>query len=239
MQLAARHLPWPENQVWVWVWRLAPHESNPAWTALLSPEERVRSARFVFENHRNGFITAHAGLRFVLGWLLGLPPEQVAFGVDAMGKPCLFGLGASPLFFNLSHSDDLAAVAVSPFFEVGIDIEHVRPIGFEVAEHFFSAGEVAALKALPLPHRTEAVFNIWTRKEAYLKALGLGLSVPLDSFDVSVGHPARLERVAGSPEEPRQWQLVHFVPANGFVGAVAARAQGWHLAIRTGLDNIQ
>jgi 4'-phosphopantetheinyl transferase len=239
MQLAGRHSPWLENQVRVWVWQLASHESNGVWTTLLSPEEHARTTQFVFDHHRNLFINAHAGLRCLLGWLLDLPPEQVALGTDTMGKPSLVGLGSPPLFFNLSHSHNHAAVAVSPFFEVGIDIEHIRPIGFEVAEHFFSAGEVAALKALPARRRAKAVFNVWTRKEAYLKALGLGLSVPLDSFDVSVEHPARLQRVAGLPEEPMQWQLAHFIPGNGFVGAVAARARNWHLAIGTGLDNVQ
>ena len=239
MQLEARHASWPENQVRVWVWQLASHASHDVWTALLSPEERTRATRFVFDHHRNLFVSAHAGLRCVLGELLGLPPEQVALGADAMGKPRLVGFDPLPLFFNLSHSHNYAAVAVSPCFEVGIDIEHIRPIGFEVAEHFFSAGEVAALKALPASRRTEAMFNIWTRKEAYLKALGLGLSVPLDSFDVSVEHPARLQRVAGLLEEPMHWQLAHFIPAKGFVGAVAARSQDWHLAICAWPDNIQ
>ena len=198
---------------------------------LLSDGERARAARFVFERDRRHFVAAHAGLRLVLGRLLGIDASAVALVKDGNGKPRL--AGKPPLFFNLSHSHGLAAVAVSGHFEVGLDIERLRPTDLSGVVSFFSQHERAALAALPPEAHASHAFIAWTRKEAFVKATGLGLTVPLDRFDVSIGpdQPARLLRIADAPEEAARWQLAHLVPADGYVGTVAARSLGWRIVL--------
>ena len=218
------------DEVRIWVWR-CPSMIQGACSDLLSDLERARAARFVFERDRIRFVSAHAGLRRVLGSLLGIEAAAVMFVEDAGGKP---RLARSPsVFFNLSHSHDVAAVAVSAGFEVGLDIERLRPADLSGAVSFFSASEQAALASLPREAHATSALVAWTRKEAFVKATGLGLAVPLDSFDVSVGpdEPARLLHVAGAPREAARWQLVHLAPTDGYVGTVAARSLGWRVVL--------
>jgi 4'-phosphopantetheinyl transferase len=176
---------------------------------------------------------AHAGLRLVLGGLLDIEASAIEFDEDGNGKPRLAGTGPPPLFFNLSHSHDLTAVAVSASFEVGLDIEMLRPADLSGVTSFFSTREQAVLLGLPHAIRTACTFAAWTRKEAFVKATGLGLAMPLDSFEVSLdpNEPARLLRVAGASEEAASWQLAHLVPARGYVGTVAARSRGWQVVL--------
>ncbi len=201
---------------------------HDAHVDLLSEGERVRAARFVFERDRRHFIAAHAGLRLVLGGLLGIEASAVALVEDGNGKPRL--AGTPPVFFNLSHSHGLAAVAVSGQFEVGLDIERLRPTDLSGVVSCFSAHERAALAGLPQEAHASHALIAWTRKEAFVKATGLGLTFPLDRFDVSIGpdQPARLLRIADAPEEAARWQMAHLVPDDGYVGTVAARSLGWH-----------
>lgn len=221
----------PVDEIQVWVWR-CPSTTRDAYSGLLSDVERARAARFVFERDRIRFVAAHAGLRLVLGALLDVEASAVTFVEDGHGKPRLAG---SPpvLFFNLSHSHDLAAVAVSAGFEVGLDIEMLRPADLSGVISFFSDDEQAALARVPPRQRPLCALAAWTRKEAFVKATGLGLTVPLDSFDVSIGpdEPARLLRVADAPQEAVNWQLVHLIPAEGYVGTVAARSLGWRVVL--------
>ena len=218
----------PADEVQVWVWRCSSIIPGSC-RDLLSDAERVRAARFAFERDRVRFIAAHAGLRLVLGGLLGIDADAIRFVEDENGKPRLAGDTRPPLFFNLSHSHELAAVAVSASFEVGLDIEMLRPADLAGVVSMFSQGEQAALRSLPASY----AFDVWTRKEAYMKAIGLGLTLPLDSFEVSVGPdaPVRLLKAAGAPEEAGCWQMVPLVPADGYVGAVAARSLGWHIVL--------
>ena len=219
------------DEVRIWVWR-CPSTANDAGRDLLSGPEQARAARFVFEQHRVQFISAHAGLRLVLGTLLDIGPSAVTLVEGTHGKPRL--AGSQPgLFFNLSHSHGVAAVAVSRDFEIGLDIEMLRPADLSGVVSFFSGGEQAALSRLPPAARTSCAFATWTRKEAFVKATGLGLTMPLDSFDVSLDpdEPPRLLRVADAPQEAANWQLAHFIPADGYVGTVAARALGWRIVL--------
>jgi 4'-phosphopantetheinyl transferase len=160
-------------------------------------------------------------LRRLLGGFLGLEPERVELRYGPHGKPCVEGLR-----FNLAHSHELALYAFSRGRELGVDLERIRPLrdAAAIAERYFSAEENAVLRSLPEIQRHEAFFRCWTRKEAYLKALGDGLARPLDSFDVTLapGEPARLLRVQGAPDEAARWSLLHLDPAPGFVGALAA-----------------
>lgn len=159
--------------------------------ALLSPEERGRAARFRFDRDRAHFSVCRGTLRRLLGEALSLAPERIEFSYGAHGKPETAGIN-----FNVSHSGGFALIAISKRRVVGVDIERMdRSFADDrIPERFFSPGEVLALRALPQGDQLEAFFRIWTRKEAYLKACGLGLSLALDSFDVSLGCSAAFLR---------------------------------------------
>lgn len=197
--------------------------------ALLSEQERARAARFHDRTAMVAFTAAHGWLRRVLGAYVNVPPEALRFGEGAHGKPQLaLASGGTPrVSFNLSHSGDLAIVAVAEQMAVGVDIEHVRPMPRQIAEDSFAPGEAAALANVAPAERDSAFMRLWTRKEAYLKATGTGLNTPLDAFEVSLDEPARLLRVRSDPAEAACWQIAHLEPAPGYCGAVAARGQGW------------
>jgi 4'-phosphopantetheinyl transferase len=193
---------------------------------VLSDAERERAGRFAFRRDARRFIVARARLRQLLAARSGVPAESVALTYGAHGKPALADPGNDRgLRFNLSHRDELAVFAFSFGREVGIDIEALRelPDADDLAARFFSPREHEAYQALDRGERTVGFFNCWTRKEAFVKALGEGLSHPLDSFDVSLtpGEPAELLRVAPTPPDGRRWRLQGFAPAPGYVAAVA------------------
>ena len=191
----------------------------------LSDEERGRASRFAFERDRRRFIVGRAWLRRLLASRLGLQPEAVEITYGPRGKPGLPPhLADSGLRFNVSHSEDLAVYAFSRGREIGIDVEAVRAIedADAIAERFFSAREISAYRALDPRDKPVGFFNCWTRKEAFIKAIGEGLSHPLDSFDVSLmpGEPARILRVDGVDGDRCGWHLESFSPVPGFVAAV-------------------
>ncbi|HYU89733.1 MAG TPA: 4'-phosphopantetheinyl transferase superfamily protein [Gemmatimonadales bacterium] len=197
-----------------------------ASASLLSAAERERARRFAFGRDARRFIVGRARLRQLLGARLGVRPESVQLVYGARGKPALANSGKNSLRFNLSHCDDLAVYALSSGREVGIDVEAMRPLpdADAIAARFFSRREHAAYRALDPCDQPRGFFQCWTRKEAFIKALGEGLSHPLDSFDVSLapGAPAELLRVEPVPRDDRGWRLASFSPAPGFVAAVAA-----------------
>ena len=137
------------------------------------------------------------------------------------------------LRFNLSHSQGLALYAVTRGREIGVDLECIRPISDaeQIAERFFSAHENAVFRTIPAHEKPKAFFNCWTRKEAYLKALGDGLARPLDEFDVSLapGEPAKLLRIEGAPQEASRWSLNRLEPGSGYVAALAVEGYGYQL----------
>jgi 4'-phosphopantetheinyl transferase len=203
------------------VWRIPLGISGSRLTqarACLASEELERASRFRFEVHRTRYIAAHAAVRRILSRFLGLPPEDVAFGTGPRGKPFVGGEGGAWLHFNLAHSGDLALCAAGRGREVGVDVEQIRPqvAAERIPERFFSPREVAALRALPIEQQQDAFFRIWTRKEAYIKATGDGLSVPLDSFDVSPGDPPLLL----TPNDSRAWWLASLDAPSGYVAAL-------------------
>jgi 4'-phosphopantetheinyl transferase len=198
-----------------------------ASASLLSTAERERARRFAFGHDARRFIVGRARLRQLLAARLGLRPESVELVCGARGKPALANPALhSNLRFNLSRCDDLAVYALSSGREVGIDVEAMRPLpdADAIAARFFSRREHAAYRALDPCDRPLGFFQCWTRKEAFIKALGDGLSRPLDSFDVSLapGAPAELLRVEPVTGDDRGWRLASFFPAPGFVAAVVA-----------------
>lgn len=201
---------------------------------LLSADELQRAARFHFPRDRRRFIVARGILRDILSRYLEVSPSALAFRYSTYGKPSLADVAAHErLRFNLSHAHEMALFAVTCGREVGIDIEYLhRTIAYEeIAEHFFSTCERASLRAIPAPVKSQAFFNCWTRKEAYIKARGEGLSLPLDQFDVSLvpGEPAALLATRGDPLDTLRWSLQALAPHPDYVAAVAVAAQDWHL----------
>jgi 4'-phosphopantetheinyl transferase len=201
----------------------------------LSADELQRAARFHFPRDRRRFTVARGVLRDILGRYLGVPPSELEFRYGAHGKPALAaGFDAVGVRFNISHSHEMALFAVTCGREIGVDIEYLgREIrGEEIAQHFFSAHECASLRALPAAAKHEAFFNCWTRKEAYIKAHGEGLSLPLDQFDVSLapGEPAALLATRNDPREVQRWSLQALTPGPGYVAALAVEGQGWQLS---------
>ncbi|HEV2150490.1 MAG TPA: 4'-phosphopantetheinyl transferase superfamily protein [Longimicrobiaceae bacterium] len=225
-----------EGEVHVWSAPLdPPGEAVRRYGALLAPDERARAGRFHFERDRRRFTVARGVLRSMLGRYLGLDPRRVEFRYESHGKPALAGEpAAGGLRFNVSHSGEMALYAVAAGRELGVDVEEVRPMedGLQIAERFFSAAEVAAFRALPAEIRDDAFFNCWTRKEAFIKAVGEGLSFPLHVFDVTLapGEPARL-LASRDPNQAERWSLRGLPdPAPGYRAAVVVEGDGWGLA---------
>ena len=222
----------------VHVWRISLEpDAEHVWCLrqLLAADETARADRFHFAKDRRHFIVARGALRVILGRYLGLDPRHLAFSYSAYGKPALATAPAGDwLRFNISHSHELALCAMTRGREVGIDIEHIRAnVSSEaIAERYFSPREVAALRALPADLRRAAFFTCWTRKEAYIKARGEGLSFPLDRFDVSLtpGEPAALLRTLGDPHEASRWTLQALAPGPGYIAALAVEGRDWQLA---------
>lgn len=215
------------DEVHVWRVSLARDDSEVErlWAAL-APDELERARRFHFERDRRRYVVARGVLREILGRCLGLAPGLIRFAYNEYGKPSLRE-DAGGLRFNASHSAGAALYACTLGREVGIDIELLRDdfASFEVAERFFSEAEVRSLGSLPAHLRTQGFFNCWTRKEAYIKALGEGLSHPLNSFSVSLapGEPARLISTDTDRLEAARWSIVDLRPFEGYAAALAIR----------------
>ena len=196
-----------------------------ASAALLSQEERQRAGRFVFDRDRRRFTVARSCLRQLLAARLGGRSDAVELVYGDSGKPALARrVAGSDLRFSVSHCDDVAVYAFSMGREVGIDVEAVRviPDADDIAARVFSHRELRAYRALDASAKPLAFFTCWTRKEAFIKALGDGLSYPLDRFDVSLapGEPARILRVDRTPGDRCGWTLHSFVPGPGLIGAI-------------------
>jgi 4'-phosphopantetheinyl transferase len=219
----------------VHVWRASLDQPAVDYAMLLSSDEQVRADRFRFEQERQRFIVGRGILRIILGRYLNSPPEKIEFAYHARGKPFLSdGLLPPGLRFNLSHSEEMALLAVVQNREVGIDIEYLRP-SLEVdklASQFFSPAERAELVALPSYKKLRSFFSGWTRKEAYLKARGEGMTYPLDQFTVSMDcdKPARLLNVKDDPRELTRWSFHMLAPAPGYIATLVVEGYDWHLA---------
>lgn len=220
------------NAVHVWRFSLDdPPHPHALLAAYLSADERSRAARFMFERDRRRFESGRGLVRAVLGAYLGREPATLRFDYGSAGKPELVhDGGARRLAFNVSHSQEWGLVGVTGFGPIGVDLEVVRNIADidDIARQNFSSGEIEALLAVPDPDRTGAFIRCWTCKEAYVKALGAGLSTPLRGFEVSLaaGEPASLLSIEGSADAASAWTLWGFKPQPDAWAAVAVRRRG-------------
>jgi len=217
----------------VHVWR-APLDQPvpPGFDRILSEAELKRARRFRFERDCSHFIVAHGLLRIILSRYVGVEPSRLCFCSNLYGKPALVASSAqAAVRFNLSHSDGLVLYAIARDREVGIDLERIQTdFAFEqIGEQFLSPREAAELDALPTCLRREALLTWWTRKEAFVKARGQGLSMPLDQFSVSLApsQPARL--YTHEPGEALHWSLQDIMPGFGYVATLAVEGRNWQL----------
>jgi 4'-phosphopantetheinyl transferase len=224
---------------WVDVWRISldvPMAKIAAYGQYLDEGEWNRANSFYFKRDKNHFIIAHGAVRILLGRYLDRVPEELRFALNPYGKPALQDENERrQLSFNLSHSQDYALLAVTCNREVGVDIEYIRPnlVDEQIAERFFSPREVGVLRSLEPDLQKEAFFVCWTRKEAFIKAKGQGLSIPLNSFDVSLSpdEPAELLQTREDPSEAGRWKLQALEPQPGYKGTVAAEGNTWNTRI--------
>lgn len=195
-----------------------------AFLAVLSEDECKRADRFAFERDRRAHIATHGLLRYLLSDYTAFPPAALRFQVGSRGKPTLSD-EFEGLEFNLSHTAGLACFAVTRGTPIGVDVERIRPLDDldNLARHNFAASEVAELDTLTGEGRLTGFFNCWTRKEAYVKAIGDGLSCPLDSFEVTLapGDAARIRRIERSEIAAAHWSVHAFNPLAGVIAAAA------------------
>ncbi len=233
-----RRFPWcnppgvltlTHDDVHVWRVGLAVHEDVLRQLEhSLAADEQLRADRFEFAQDRRRFLVRRGVLRAVLGWYLRTRPERLRFECNRYGKPSLADqTSVRPIRFNLAHSADLAVIAVTRGREVGVDVERLDTQfdSLEIAERFFSLREAAALRGRSPSAQTRAFFHYWTRQEAYLKARGVGVTWPLDRFEVSVspGHAALLN-VCDDPAELSRWSVQDLNPEPGYVGALVVES---------------
>jgi 4'-phosphopantetheinyl transferase len=216
----------------VHVWRVpldSPDAVLQPLVANLSLDERARAEKFLFDRDRNAYITARGVLRQLLARYLHRPPSELQFAYESRGKPFLaIPSQDQPVNFNVAHSRNTALLAFTAGSPVGVDVEFIRTdiASEEIAVRYFAPQEVAELRAVPLEQRPAAFFLGWTRKEAYVKALGNGLQIPLASFCVSLtpAHPATLESADSS-----RWTLRNLSPGPSYAGALVAEGKNWNL----------
>jgi 4'-phosphopantetheinyl transferase len=225
-----RNVDLGDGDIHVWRARLDGHESLlPQFEATLSSDEMSRAERFHFSRDRIGYIAGRGILRELLAGYVGRLPAELEFCYGPWGKPFLRQENPTPsVYFNVSHSQGWALLAFSLGRNLGVDVEFIRAdvAAGEIAERYFSTQEIAELKALPQAMRAEGFFLCWTRKEAYIKARGEGLQIPLDSFHVSLtpGEPGRLDSLDSS-----RWGLRPVSPDPRYTGALVAEGNDWEL----------
>ena len=196
---------------------------------LLSEQERQRAARFRMTAKYNEYVITRGLLRSVLARMLGGHPRQFDFSYGPHGKPDLADRSQDrTVSFNVSHTHGLALVALMPHRALGVDVEmkreNVECAG--LAKRFFSGSEAGALLSLPTSQQRQAFFNCWTRKEAFIKAKGQGISLGLDEFDVTLrpGEPPRLLATCWDPQEAARWTLLDLNVGSDYAAALAVEA---------------
>lgn len=226
---------WPQlSDADVHIWLIAlksPHPPLPMLRALLDADEHRRADQFRSLRDSARFVVAHAALRSILARYLSLEPEAVRFARHGSAKPALDPRMGAELRFNFTHSHDLALCALSRSREVGIDLEQIQPdVSYEaIATTFFSNREQHALASLPPTQRSRGFYHCWTRKEALVKALGVGLTLPLQGFDVTPlpGVPAALSESHFIMDGHANWSIRDIELNDRYVAALAVEGSGW------------
>jgi 4'-phosphopantetheinyl transferase len=217
------------NEVHIWAVSLtAPEAVNRAYRALLSPAEVAHADGFAFERLRRSYEVSHGALRLLLARYAECCAQDVVFAFGSKGKPSLRGV--SRIRFNMSHSGDLALYAFAADCEVGIDVEEAREMSDieQMSSQFFCSAETTELLSICcVKSRLQAFFRCWTRKEAYIKAIGDGLYLPLDQFQVTLlrDEPVRFVHIGGDPMAAVDWTLQHIEPFPDYIGALAYRSR--------------
>ena len=228
-------LPLPEDEVHLWRVDLETIGADELrWQQVLSSDELARAASFHFSPDRQCFVATRAWLRTILASYLSTDPHSLSFSYSKKEKPSLGPVfGSSDITFNVSHSGGIALLGFTRGREIGVDIERLRPDSDleAISRRFFSAREQSQLAALPTEEKVDAFFRCWTRKEAYIKATGDGLSLPLDQFDVSVEPGTSSALLATRPDhlEAGRWLLREVISGSGFIAALCVRGQDWKL----------
>ncbi len=237
----SRFRGWPDDAMNlsdedVHVWRARLDQSDArveALKGLLCDEERERAARFHFDRHRRRYIVARGALRVILGGYLDAEPDRTRFSYSDKGKPSLADEWAgSKIDFNVSHSHELAVYAFARARLVGIDVEQIRskPVAEELAERFFSPRECDLFLDLPRDRKQEVFFDLWTLKEAYLKATGEGVS---GLENIEIGFPASGDPILRNPKTETAipgWRARRLTPGEGYTGAIVIHGTGWRLS---------
>jgi 4'-phosphopantetheinyl transferase len=224
-----------ENEIHVWIAELDQSVNQVReFEEILALEERRRAERFHFENDRNRFIVGHGILRRILGRYLGIEPCLLKFFRGAFGKLYLPNdLNSRLINFNISHSGTIALFAFTRNREIGVDVEKVRPIANmdQISKLFFSKRENTVFQMLPSSQKTKAFYNCWVRKEAFIKAMGMGMFRPLDTFEVSLvpGKPAKLLSNSEKSRAASRWTIYDIRATNGYVSAIAVGDQSFWL----------
>ena len=225
----------------VHIWTLPTTAANATavmFEPVLAPDELDRAGRFHFIHLRESFVIARGALRCLLGRYLGLHPKSIRFSYGSKGKPALEP--AARIQFNMTHSGSLAAIAITVDCQIGLDTEQIRPLSdmLQIAAHFFCSEETADIMSLPSSERERAFFCCWTRKESYIKAIGDGLSAPLDGFRVTVlpGTPAQFVRIGHGAADTDAWTLHDLSLAPGYAAALAYSGRQRPLSIFSIID---
>lgn len=219
----------------VHVWRASLHLPRSRLESLrqvLSVDESQRAERFYAQQDQDAFVAARGLLRLILSRYLGVEPEDLSFCYGSYGKPALTSEREVQLCFNLSHSHGLALYAVAIGQELGVDLEwrHTDLAYEAIAQRFFSTQESTALLALPAADRCAAFFNCWTCKEAYVKAQGCGIALPLKQFEVSVvPGAAALLSINGDSQAAADWTLQELNPGSDYAAALAIAGRIWQI----------
>jgi 4'-phosphopantetheinyl transferase len=206
-------------------------DAMPELVALLSSSEQQRAERYIIDSARRRFVAARASLRLLVGRYLDLPAGMVQFTYGPSGKPYLIGPYAGQLHFSLSHSHRLAQFAFCAEEELGIDLEWRHDIKSmdQIVRRMFSPEEIADWFSLPESQRRRGFFDCWTRKEAFVKALGRGLEVPLDTFPVAF-RPGEIPAVRWRKDRlHEQWSMFDVSPENDYSAALAIRGRRWRI----------
>jgi 4'-phosphopantetheinyl transferase len=221
--------PLAASEAHLWLAALeTPAQDLARYAVLLSPDERERAARFHFERDQRHYIAARGILRLLLAHYTASPADKIRFSYNAHGKPSL--TSDHPCRFNVGHSHGWGIFGFILERDVGVDVERIRAdfAGEDIAQRFFSPAETAALRTVPQPARTKAFFDCWTRKEAFIKAKGLGVFLGLHTFAVSLkpDEPPALLWHESDPEASARWTMLELQTPEGYVGAAAIEGTG-------------